>query len=585
MEQLKRIDNTIEEMMHSELDHDGESSNGAMDSVIQEMHKSEGDTFDGEDDEVNGANGTAVLSDRPPGRPPTTMEQQEKSRRRGVVTSTALVMKRDKAPDEFRMVLCQKRKRGFNGGCGNMSASAMKIHYWDAALKSPHAHVLLMLLASSRSAAQKAADATLRSQVIEQDLLSNKLLRQLSMENAVRSAVALRTTVIQTPEDTPMLCAWRATGKGLCVGIARSKDDLTTCTLYACSYGQCEPNHSAQTRVVWTGSYYHATPSAITAPFPGITESLAKLIQHNDGVSSSNRYNLSIALKESSRIKENLRGTLTSMKLSGITRSAVCVRAALVVPESQLTVAGILGNELNEYHSRSCQSERNIDTGPVRGEVLRPLGTDGLKSSTVLEPYTTPANNLVVAMEASETVRALGRGRSHCGDPTKAFFGMQTNKELSESWSQDFDRPSSLFPIIDISMEVIADAGEMPRVPTRPDARIVRMATMLTLAGDAPVRVPEAVWQVHASQPYEARAMLLMAASTASLLGETVLMSCAGALNTASAAAKRVLVGDVNKRLMATPYQVYVKGDRNVRPSFTGTAWEGDGYQVDLDYT
>lgn len=572
-EQMARIDSTIQTMMNDEINSEETESSDGMGRVVSAFYNSDGEAMDGEDEESSGTGSTVVLSERPPGRPPTTIEQQEKSRRRGA--STDLVIRGEQLEDEVRMVLCQKRKRGANGGFGVMTASATSLVYWDAALKSQHAHVLLMLLASSKSAAQKAAGATVRSQVIEQDLLSNQMLRQLSAENAVRSAVALRTTVVQSQEETPILCAWRANGTKLCIGVARSKDDLSTCTLCACTYGQFEPEKSAKIRIGWTGSYYHATPSMITAPFPGITESLSALARHNKNVAGNPKSNLSIALKESNRIKESLRGTLTSMKLSGITRSIVCIHASLVIPESQLAAAAFLGDKMSDYHNNAREIDRKPDNKPMKGEVLRPLQTQNLTSGMVLEPYSTPANNLVVAMEASETVRALARGRAHCGDPTKAFFGMTKDGELAESWSQDFDRPSALFPIVDLSMELTQHTDNAPCLPTRPDARIVRMATMLTLSGDSPVRAPEAVRQVQASQPYEGRAMLLMAASTASLLSETVLMSCAGALNTASAAAKRVLVADVNKRLMATPYQVYVKGDRNVRPSFTGTAWEG----------
>ena len=580
-EQMSRIDETIETMMHSALDAEGDESNDSMGSVVRALYNSDGEAIEGEEEESGGGGGTAVLSDRPPGRPPTTIEQQEKSRRRTPSASTALMIRGDQATDEARMVLCQKRKRGATGGFG-MSPSSMILIYWDAALKSQHAHVLLMLLASSKSAAQKAADATVRSQVMERDLLSNQLLRQLSEENAVRSAVALRTTVVQSPDETPLLCAWRPNGSGVRVGIARSKDDLSSCTLYACKHSPCEPANDAQTRIACTEAYYHATPSAITAPFPGITESLAALVQHNEKVART-PCNVAIALRESTRIKENLRGTLTSMKLSGITRSVVCIHAALVVPESQLAAASQLANRMALYEGEARKTERQPDHRPLPGEVLRPLNTQNMTKDAVLEPHTTPANNLVVALEASETVRALARGRSHCGDPAKAFFGLQRPRELAESWSQDFDRPSALFPIIDVSLEITQHIDDLPCLPSRPDARLARMAVMLTLAGDAPVRAPEAVRQVHATRPYEARAMLLMAASTASLLSETVLMSCAGALNTASAAAKRVLVADLNKRLMATPYQVYLKGDRNVRPSFTGTAWEGAyGAGIDL---
>jgi hypothetical protein len=567
--QLARIDDTIETMFQEELQDDDGGTPEAMGSVLSAMSSGDGEAADGDDDESTTSCATVVLTDRPPGRPPTTIEQQEKSRRKS--TSTALVLR--SAADEQRLVLCQKRKRGAGGSSGMVPPSALTLIYWDAALKSQHAHVLLMLLASSKSAAQRAADATVRSQVIEQDLLTNAMLKQLSEENAVRSAVALRTTVVQSADETPMLCVWREAGTKIKVGVARSRDDLSTCTLYACKRGMYEPHDDAAIRLAWTDSYYHATPSVLTAPFPGITESLSALAKHNRRVSGNNGVNVSLALKEAGRIKENLRGTLTSMKLSGIARGIIYIKTMMVVPESQVVAAGRLGAACD----RASQEAQTLSaqTPGIQGEVLRPLKTSNLEKGAVLEPFTTPANNLVVALEASETVRALARGRSHCGDPAKAFFGLQRPRELADSWSQDFDRPSALLPLVDVEMKADPAMGKPVRMPTRPDAFHIPMTVQLTVGGEAPVRAPEAVYEVAQTKPYEARAMLFIAASTASLMSETALMSCAGALSTASAAAKRVLVADVNKRLFATPYEVYVNGQRNVKPSFTGTAWEG----------
>jgi len=575
-EQMTRIDDTIETMIQKEMEHDEQHATPT--AADHPMYHSDPEEAQG--DEHCGAPGV-VGAERRLGRPPSTLPHKSRSRSKGHPLS-GCTPHSEVMGDDVRSVLTQKRKRGCSSHhYGTMRASALALVFWDAALKSQHAHVLLMLLASSKSAAQKAADATVRSQVIEQDLLSNEMLRKLSEENAVKSAVALRTTVMQSCEETPLLCAWREHGSCVRVGIARSKDDLSTCTLYACSRADCAPRPDAHMAIAWTESYYHATPSAITAPFPGITESLEALARHEQSTSGRQHVNVARVVKESGKIRESLRGTLTSMTLTGITRGILCMKCTLVVPSSQLSVAKKLSGVCEEYLEKAVSRSSTVPAVP--GEILRPLSTDSLQRGSISEPYTTPANNLIVALEASETVRALSRGRSHCGDPTKAFFGFQTPRELSESFSHDFDRPSSLLPIVDVATELRDDVGLLdggacllPRMSSRPDALHVPMYVQLVVSGNAPVRAPEAVACVASTRPYEARAMLFVAASTASLLGETVVMSCAGALNTAAAAAKRVIVADVNKRLFATPYQVYVKGDRNVKPSFVGTAWEGD---------
>lgn len=527
-----------------------------------------------EDDGSSTTTCTTVVLPRGPGRPPGNSEPP---RRKEAKAATTLALRNDALSDEFRLILCQKRKRGVGGNAGVLTPSALALVYWSAALKSEHAHVLLMLLASSRSAAQRAADATVKSQVNEGELLVNTMLKQLSEENAVRSAVALRTTVAQSENEVPFMCAWREKGTTLRMGIARSSDDLSTCTIYAAQAGSLQP--SVPIKIAWTNSYYHASPSTITAPHPGITESIAALERHKAKVANNPQGNVAIAVRDAGRIKESLRGVLTSTTISGIVRSFVTVGATLVVPESQFAAAMCVQDRFHRFAS-TVEHKYAEASGASPHEVLRPIHREFLAKEDVLEPFTTPGNNLGLALQVSETIRELARGKSHCGDPTKAFFGLQRPRELADSWSHDFDRPSALLPIIDVELEPIDPnlplTGEgATRLPSRPDARHTDMAVKLLLGGDRPVRIPEAVLQVAETNPWQARAMLLGAASTASLLGEMTPMACAGWLSTASAAAKRVLVADLNKRLLATPYQCYVVGYRNVRTSLSGTAWEG----------
>ena len=49
----------------------------------------------------------------------------------------------------------------------------------------------------------------------------------------------------------------------------------------------------------------------------------------------------------------------------------------------------------------------------------------------------------------------------------------------------------------------------------------------------------------------------------------------AGHVNSSIACAKRILVGDLNLRLLCTLYQVYRVGSSNVPRSFETTPWSG----------
>lgn len=573
-DQMAKLDAVIAGQLADALeqaDIDAEGEGEALSAVLNA--EAEPEVAD-EDDGSSTTTCSTVVLPRGPGRPPGNSVPP---RRKEAKAATTLALRNDALNDEFRLILCQKRKRGVGGNAGVLTPSALALVYWSAALKSEHAHVLLMLLASSRSAAQRAADATVRSQVNEGELLVNTMLKQLSEENAVRSAVALRTTVAQSENEVPLMCAWREKGTTLRVGIARSSDDLSTCTIYAAQAGSLQP--SVPIKLAWTNSYYHASPSIITAPHPAITESIAALERHKAKVANNPQGNVAIAVRDSGRIKESLRGVLTSTTISGIVRSFVTLGATLVVPESQFSAAICIQERFQKFAS-TVEDKYAEESGASLHEVLRPIHREFFGKEDVLEPFTTPGNNLGLALQVSETIRELARGKSHCGDPTKAFFGLQRPRELADSWSHDFDRPSALLPIIDVELEpmdpnLLSNGHDAPKLPSRPDARHTDMAVKLLLGGDCPVRIPEAVAKVAETRPWQARAMLLSAASTASLLGEMTPMACAGWLSTASAAAKRVLVADLNKRLLATPYQCHVVGYRNVRTSLSGTAWEG----------
>ena len=131
-------------------------------------------------------------------------------------------------------------------------------------------------------------------------------------------------------------------------------------------------------------------------------------------------------------------------------------------------------------------------------------------------------------------------------------------------------------------------AGEA--LPGRRDARLHPVAITLTVCGDCPVRLGELLDALGADaaahdsvtdpvdatlRVFELIALALGGAARASELNDVANSVSAGHVNASIASAKRILIGDLNLRLMLTMYQVYRVGTSNVPRSFETTPWSG----------
>jgi hypothetical protein len=467
-------------------------------------------------------------------------------------------------------VLSAKRKRCTIFSTGT---AQLQLLYWSSALASQHAHVLLMLIASTRSAAHEAATITIHKQ-LEEHLAggNNSTVRTISKTSAVRSAQALR--VLVKIEDTPRLVCWRApfSGPRVHASVVRSNDDLEKTALLACKRGAAaaQPTGGGGNHAVlaWVDATHLPSGGGITAPLPGVVETIRAI--HTPAPEGTSKAR---AQANKDRFKQLLDGKSCDLLFTGVARGIITFKTRLVVAEDQIKKGNEIRTRLEtaraQHHGRGGRAHTFEIATQLSSHTIDGLGG---------EPLATPANNLALALQASETIKPLYKGKAHSGNPARVFLGVEVVPGEEAAGSMHlYDKPNALLPIVDVEFELDTSPGvEHPRVPSRPDAVMAASAVTFTVAGDSPVRAPEAaVLLARHDHGSEARAILLAAASTASFVDETNNQLTAGALNAAIASAKRVLVPDINHYLHLTPFQVFRVGHRSVKASYPTTAWAG----------
>lgn len=485
--------------------------------------------------------------------------------------STTSLTRMDLGSD--RQVLSAKRKRS----AISHGTAALILDYWNATFNSSHAHVLLMLITSSRSAAQTAAETTIFRQLTEPPD-SHIVLDSISKDSAIRSAQALRCLVRQ--EDAPRILAWRTRRGGrtkLHVGIARSHADLQHTALHACRTPPLEarPPAAAGVALAWTDSVHTGGQNEFTSPLIGAFETMVRAEEPREGKRG---------MGVTSRFRAMLKGQVSPTHVTGITRSVITFRTRLVASESQLSVGKRIAERMKAVKKAAAEAAAHTPSHEYEVATVladEPADEQPAPGTVNSQPLCTPSTNLALAVQASETVRILHKGKTHRADPCRAFCGLELHAgEISDNSMEWHDKPTSLLTMVDVDIDLLLtddgkepDGSEPPRAPSRNDARHVPAAVSVTVCGDSPIRVPEAMAML--SNDTHARAMLFFASSQASHMTEVFLMTSAGFLNAAAASAKRILLPDLNKRLFLTAWQVYRVGHRNVCTSFPTSSWSG----------
>ena len=525
----------------------------------------------------------AATSVQEPAPPDVEMKKEDPLLSPASTASTASVMPSTSDPVTLRLeadkhTLSLKRKRPPSSGVVQVSGGFLD--YWAAALSSGYANILRLMITQSEDLANSAAVETLSGQMPHGFRAArNALLVDISSRNAVQSAMALSSLVLTKPDRVPQVVAWRArgpkgTGKTCHVGLVRSRSDASHTSVHACvpAPSSCQALGGARNDHVclWSLAVRNNTPTdATTSVLPGIVECEAHglAVARND-LKYPSRYHRARVLEaiEQRRKRSASDGTL-DIGLTGVARGVVVLRARLVVGDSQVRAGEQIAARMASVHEDAQREARGVPMGDYESCAL--LSNEPLDG--VAEPYATPCNNLGLATEVTELVRVLLKNKCNKGDPCRHTTGMTAANETQDYAVEEQDKPQTLLPIVDYKVDFLEDptapgAGEA--LPGRRDARLHPVAITLTVCGDCPVRLGELLdalctdAAVRKDDPvdatlrvFEVVALALGGAARASELNDVANSVSAGHVNASIASAKRILVGDLNLRLMLTLYQ------------------------------
>lgn len=482
--------------------------------------------------------------------------------------------------------LSLKRKRPPCSGVVQVSGGVLD--YWSAALSSEYASILKLMITQSKALANQASVETLTGQAPPGfSSERNALLVNISARNAVKRSEALSELVVTTPERVPKLVTWRCrndAGQAVThTGLVRSSADAANTTIHATSMPppslQANQGH---TKVFWSHAVRNATPhDAPTSLVPGVVEGIAHLEAATSGrLSTRGRHHATRMTEGIERrcASSSCDGSL-DVTLTGVARGFIVQRAKIVVGESQVRA----GKEIAECMHAGHQAARDAARGTPFSDYETVSVTSEAALGVTAEPFATPSNNLALALEVNEQLRVLYKSKSHRGDPCRHLCGVATPAEMAEPSCEEHDRPQTLLPIVDCKVDMIDDPNvPLAPLPHRRDAGLATVAITLTVCGDAPVRLPELLdlfareqREDAMQQTFEIVSLICGGAARASELNDASTSVAAGSVNASIASAKRILVGDLNMRLLCTLFQVYRVGTSNVPRSFETTQWSG----------
>lgn len=483
-------------------------------------------------------------------------------------------------------LLSAKRKRGAATGSASTQPSGGFLDWTVAACSSEHIHVLKTLITQSKAAASNAATLTLRAQSSEPSISSNQVVTNMSMSNALRSASVVGGLVVTTGDSVPLAVAWitRTGGREAAahVGIARSHEDSEHTTIHVAKMAPGRLQPKPHTRVVWSHAIRNTTcPDFANDLVPGIVESTRHLQMIHREIQFDSRHRATMTMDSiRQRIAQHAADGTLDVNLSGIGRGVIVFKAKLCVNTSQIDAGNRMAAQMADF---AQENMKGLSHGHrCAAESARMVNYEEFGLSR--EPFVM-GNNLVLGLEATETIRSMLKNRAHRGDPCRHICGLTSAQELAEPTSDDYDRPSSFLPIVDMELEMCGDPSKEPPLPSRPDAVLVDVAVKLTVAGDTPVRLPELLDVLCARRPssytealahrLQVHSLVMAGGARASEVSDIAHAMLAGHVNSSIVSSKRIVVGDYNARLNLTLWQVYFASVGNVSASFEGSRWRG----------
>ena len=482
--------------------------------------------------------------------------------------------------------------------------------WWDAALESKWKSVLVACITQRADAAHEAAVETLRAQAPNNVGAANQLVVHVASLNAVQSARAMASLIKTGVNSVPRVLTWRARDganrMNVHVGIVRSQECAANTTLHACrvSPPAAQPrggtsSHTVSVRSLAVKNTTARDDDRSQGMVPGITESEIHL-----ALITSRKLTIPNPLRLE-RLRDRLREVIDAGAaqgaadtwLTGTARGIVVFRARLVVPASAVASGTPVGQMMSD--ARTAAGRRFSCAAGSQGnefESVAMLSETTVPVSDGIEPFATPANNVVLGMVFNEFYRDCVQKCSRSG--CRHMCGQMEPGEESLPTPKEMDLPGPILKIVDVKYDFLESPAEAARLPNRRDAALVRTGLTVVVCGDSPVRMTDAIDRLCTLHNEtittrsgdtgsnddsrsllcvfrEVDAMTFGAAARASEVNDLAASICADSVNTCIASVRRIVLGDLNLRLMNTLYQTWSVGLSSVPRRYEQTRWTG----------
>ena len=412
--------------------------------------------------------------------------------------------------------------------------------------------VLNTLAAHNKRTARDAALCTLAQQAEGTEVATNEMLKEASLRNAERSAVALVAMVGRRESDVPGVLALRAR-KGVdgafetAVALQRIDKEAASTALHACVLPPrtVRPPTATGIAVAWSVASQRLMPKdEHHATLPGILDRMyevQRLRAQYDG-EARGRSVQSIGLMENFVHTQTDAPALT--KAAGTTRSFISLLTCVPINTTH-DAAGMAIVEEAVAAVRCADRERAWPTVEAFPALLK----TSKRSERRTEPVCTPVHALAVGIYANESIRRWMARKTRKNDPCIKHLGFSVPSELSRDVPSILSsEPSPMLTITDFDIEMAQETpwGQIPGQRLTSS----RAAVGLHVCGDGATRLPELLEMLMRSRNelgaeacvMQARAALFVAASQASFVGAIGSALSAGYTNVAVASSKKISV-------------------------------------------
>lgn len=504
--------------------------------------------------------------------------------------------------DDQRALATKKRRATRGLASASCSDAHGVIDYWFRALRSEEKFVLETLISSSRGAATEAAQKTLVRQAEGvADVAGNKTLKQMGESNAVKSVSELAKFVKVKPLNIPAIVAMKTKWDALAIGFAPVPQQASKSALHSCKVldESLQPPTECKMLILHSSGVQEFAPRDTDAKtIPGIAERYVCMEEvkaqckapptKGDARGPGKQVQVQFlgnsdkdvsfhSKRDSSRLERYIEGEARPPILSsaaGVTRSVIALRMAVPVNQSTLDAAAGLYDEAKALHAKHDNAASSSAAGFVSI-----LGVSR-KAEMRREPLCTPCSRLGVGIRLNELLRRWMAGRTRKNYPAMVLCGLRTNAEVSKDVPLISNtEPLPLAIMTDFSLKTLPGVTKVEKGTT-----YTSMGASMHVCIDGAVRVPELMPKL--DNLFQRRALLYVAASQASYIGDVGSAVSAASANCSMANSKKVACPDINTLCLLTHFDVYVGGLTNVERSFINTPYTGTyGPRIDTGCT